>query len=580
LLVDGNYSIKVLDSQGSQVYYLENAFNGDPVTVENTVTVFGTVADMVADTTLFVGQSVACLDYAASHNSGVLFFKVVASATGTADGGKYIDLTGSGHQAEANFPTILSVRAYGAAPVASDGDNDTAIANAIAYLKTQGGRLHAPAGIYQHSATIDFTDAVNNNPIMFTGDGRVSTKFQHTATTGTALRARPDSCQIANMTIEGAGSGTADGILLQDTASSGPKNATLFDVQVKDFVGGSGVINDGFANAFYGLFINNCNVGFEDRGSGGHTNLTHGFIDGCLTYGVEITGPLVHMAVNSMNIENCPTGFFSGASAAGVGNVVFTSCHFEGNTDRDIRLGNGTHDCIVNGGRLGGTNSRVQQSIFHAGDATTKSRIYINGPEWIDEGTAANTELINAGQNVQVIFTSLEAIGEGIDSTNVTLGTDAYLVMPGLSSLQQPTITHTSGGALAIDWSLGSYVQIDLESDITNLTCTNMIPGKEYTVRFRQQNGGGWTVATGSSFRANGGLNLNLANGDGTMLRWIGISTTIVELVSQGGKYQAYTTATFTPDRAVSNTATITTQELGDVLSTLIDDLKTRNILG
>ena len=42
---------------------------------------------------------------------------------------------------------------------------------------------------------------------------------------------------------------------------------------------------------------------------------------------------------------------------------------------------------------------------------------------------------------------------------------------------------------------------------------------------------------------------------------------------------QAYTTATFTTDRAISNSATITTVELGDVLASLIADLKTANIL-
>lgn len=78
ILVDGNYSIKVLNSQGSQVYYLENAFNGEPVTTADLYpltdarfsAVFGRVADMLVltptDGVAYVpvsGQSVYLTSY-------------------------------------------------------------------------------------------------------------------------------------------------------------------------------------------------------------------------------------------------------------------------------------------------------------------------------------------------------------------------------------------------------------------------------------------------------------------------------------------------------------------------------------
>lgn len=52
MLVDGNYSLKVLNAQGSQVYNLENAFNGEPLTTSSDaiVILFDTVADMISGT--------------------------------------------------------------------------------------------------------------------------------------------------------------------------------------------------------------------------------------------------------------------------------------------------------------------------------------------------------------------------------------------------------------------------------------------------------------------------------------------------------------------------------------------------
>ena len=49
MLVDGNYSIKVLDRFGAQVYYIANFFNGTPVTTNDvTLFIFDTAADLKA----------------------------------------------------------------------------------------------------------------------------------------------------------------------------------------------------------------------------------------------------------------------------------------------------------------------------------------------------------------------------------------------------------------------------------------------------------------------------------------------------------------------------------------------------
>jgi len=93
---------------------------------------FGTVADMEADTELSIGDHVAVEDYALGNESGFLFFKIVAAATGTDDGGRFIDLPGSGFQAMGNFPATTTPKFWGAT---GDGvtDDNAAISAADAY---------------------------------------------------------------------------------------------------------------------------------------------------------------------------------------------------------------------------------------------------------------------------------------------------------------------------------------------------------------------------------------------------------------------------------------------------------------
>lgn len=95
---------------------------------------FDTVAEMVADTKIKLGQFVAAADYAAGNNSGVLFFKAVAAVTGTDDGGSYIDSVGSPSiQFRQNFPSIISVEMFGAGAV--DANDTSSMQNAFNYAK-------------------------------------------------------------------------------------------------------------------------------------------------------------------------------------------------------------------------------------------------------------------------------------------------------------------------------------------------------------------------------------------------------------------------------------------------------------
>ena len=80
----------------------------------------GLVADMVSNASLIIGNIVQTSGYTV-NGLGANTYEIVASATGTVDGGSFIDLTGSGLQAKGLFPEGISVGQFDAK---SDGVTD------------------------------------------------------------------------------------------------------------------------------------------------------------------------------------------------------------------------------------------------------------------------------------------------------------------------------------------------------------------------------------------------------------------------------------------------------------------------
>ena len=76
---------------------------------------FDTVALMVADTKLVVGDIVNTLGYLSKGDGGDNTYEIVSAATGTDDGGSFIDLTGVTGQAKGLFPRgIINATQFGA----------------------------------------------------------------------------------------------------------------------------------------------------------------------------------------------------------------------------------------------------------------------------------------------------------------------------------------------------------------------------------------------------------------------------------------------------------------------------------
>jgi len=135
---------------------------------------FDTVADMVASTTLVLDTDVFVRDYGTGYGSGPLRFKVVAAATGTDDGGEYIDLpnTTPALQAQQLFPGgKRTFKMWGARANGSNSDYNAMLA---AYAASVGQRLTATVGIYIFetglSATCetDFEDGAIFKPVIAT----------------------------------------------------------------------------------------------------------------------------------------------------------------------------------------------------------------------------------------------------------------------------------------------------------------------------------------------------------------------------------------------------------------------------
>jgi hypothetical protein len=164
---------------------------------------FDTVAAMVADTGLRVGDNVGTLGYYAIGDGGGNYYTIVAAATGTDDGGSFIDL--STHQAQGLFLAgVINIKQFGAK---GDGatDDSVAIQAAIDF----GGQLFAPVGTYMaeglgladnfnlvgEDSELSIIKLVNNstlnllnNPDQVTDTVRLNIKMQNITFDGNAAQ--------------------------------------------------------------------------------------------------------------------------------------------------------------------------------------------------------------------------------------------------------------------------------------------------------------------------------------------------------------------------------------------------------
>lgn len=144
----------------------------------NTDIIFETVAAMVADTGLQVGDHVRTLGYAAIGDGGGNDYDIVAAATGTDDGGSYIDL--DTHQAKGLFPNGINAAQFGVVPgsdkltemnkaiIFAANNVLTVPANSSSYLFVGNLTSASPITIKAYGATLEWQTNSNNQGFLGT----------------------------------------------------------------------------------------------------------------------------------------------------------------------------------------------------------------------------------------------------------------------------------------------------------------------------------------------------------------------------------------------------------------------------
>lgn len=226
----GKKRLVIKTAAGGTVRTLDNVATSADLSAD-TLIIFETKTAMIASTSLKVGDHVMTLGYSAIADGGGSVYDIVAAATGTDDGGEYIDL--DTHQALNTFPGgIYNVRQWGCV---GTGDVGTNLENALAADKKS---YYIPAGTYETSgkpeilastriygdgiATIfdsNVTDDTNDNTIngVFSAKDRsdielADMKFQIKSGTGAAIKIKfigCDNVKISGLTFEGAISGAS-----------------------------------------------------------------------------------------------------------------------------------------------------------------------------------------------------------------------------------------------------------------------------------------------------------------------------------------------------------------------------------
>ena len=191
---------------------------------------------------LLIGDSVAVRDYATGNNSGVLFFKVVASGTGTADGGKYIDLPTLGLQLEQNMKLVPSIKDFGAV-----GDGVTNNTVAIQAALTYGNNVAVPEGTF-------FSNALTRNDglrLLGAGIGRSILEFEDT--NGITVTSPDDDhpVYVSNISFHQKGEGVNTALIIDNSGqiSGGVvQNRTSPRLKIENVAlrGSTDVITDGW----------------------------------------------------------------------------------------------------------------------------------------------------------------------------------------------------------------------------------------------------------------------------------------------------------------------------------------------
>lgn len=126
---DGQYKVVITNAYDVTLQTVDNV--SQFAFIEGSERNVATLADLVADTEVAVGDYIRTLGYFSPGDGGGNLYQIVAASTGTADGGSYIDLTGISGQAKGIFGRTYRARQFGI-PASGDASGALDAMNAAA----------------------------------------------------------------------------------------------------------------------------------------------------------------------------------------------------------------------------------------------------------------------------------------------------------------------------------------------------------------------------------------------------------------------------------------------------------------
>jgi hypothetical protein len=312
IIVDGTYSIKVLNSSGSQVYYRADSSDND-APLRAIVTPFDTLTELRANTDGTLEQaSLAGHTTKGDGGGGDFWFDTSDTSTADDNGINIVDAqsprTGTWKRIYSGAINVKWFRAVG-----DDTANDTAALKAvIAYIKAaSGGGLFLPKGTYQinDELLVDFSS------ISIYGEDRGSCIIKNTAVTPAMRLDGAD--YITDISLK-------DFTILGDSDPSAHTGTT-----------GHGLVLNKISN---GSHFENLDVRQNDRGLSSTDSFTCNFIN-CRFQHNRSEGAYTATASNNFTFTGCQSNFngLSGIRLGGSSNSL-VDCNAEGNEQDQIIL--------------------------------------------------------------------------------------------------------------------------------------------------------------------------------------------------------------------------------------------------
>jgi hypothetical protein len=346
--------------------------------------VFDTVTDMQAATNLRVGDIVDTAGYSSTGDGGGNTYEIVPIATGTDDGGSFIDLANS-FQAKGLFPNDLIYDKQFGATYNGTTNDQAAIQAALDYAKSLGrGTVYASQG----TALVDSQLEVNVSKVRFIGN---NTKFDFSnlgfggaiKVTGDIFLAETEQTfgGLEGFKLIGPGKGTSTKGLVFDTpAEAGTSHTHYRAVDVEQFGIGHEYKNYAYSQMFYNCDISECGTLID-------------MPDGFTNYGKNISyfggtfynsdaGVKIANANGEINFFGSTIEFNGTVAVATKGHINFQSCHIEFNSVSNPLtgvpfqcVGNGTDAITIKDGQIVNNTNPYNQA--YVVDVPLTGEVYI-----------------------------------------------------------------------------------------------------------------------------------------------------------------------------------------------------------